>query len=77
MDRPDNDVSVVAAPVSGVDVIEPAGIGEAVVVEEGGSGVDAVGTHGPMGVGSTLREGLHEAEGVVLVLGQQGGGEGG
>lgn len=70
MDRPDDDVSVVAAPVSGIDVIEPAGIGEAVVVEEGGGGVDAVGTHGPMGVGSTLREGLHEAEGVVLVLGQ-------
>lgn len=65
MDHPDNDVRV-----DGVHVVKAAGIGETVVVEEGGLGVDPVGPHRPTPP-LLRRKRLHQAEGVQLVLGKQ------
>lgn len=66
MDRPHNDVSTtLVIPRGDVNIIKPAGIGKAVMVEEGSSGIDAIGPHGSLGGGW-----VHEAKGIALVLGK-------
>lgn len=69
MDRPHDDVRVPLPAV--IDVIKPASVRQAVMVEKGGVRVDTVRPHPPI----PTVERLHQPKGVCFVLGEERGGE--
>lgn len=69
MDCPHDDIGVPLS--SPIDVIEPASVRQAIMVEKGGVGVDPISPHFPI----PAVERLHQPKGVRFVLGEERGGE--